>query len=329
MLINNWQNKEKIEKKPIRYGFGEAILKLGKKHNDIVALCADLISSVRLTEFSEKYPKRFFQMGVAEQNMIGAAAGLAISGWVPFAATFTTFLPGRCLDQIRVQVCINNLDVKLVGSHAGLSHQADGATAQGTEDIAIMRSLPKMSVVYPADFNQMLKAVRAVYKHSGPVYLRMTREPTPVFIKKQAEFKFGKAQVLKKGKDVTIIGAGPLLYEALLASEQAKSKGIDCEVINLHTIKPIDAKTIADSVKKTGCIVSVEDHQIRGGIGSAIAEAIVKDYPVPMEMIGLDNKFGRTARNYQLLLKEYGLTFPFILQAIKKVLLRKDSVKKN
>lgn len=320
ILINNWQNKEK---KSIRNGFGQSILALAKKHKDIVALSADLISSTRLTDFKQKFPQRFFQMGVAEQNMIGTAAGLAISGWIPFACSFAAFCPGRCLDQIRVQVCINNLDVKLVGSHAGLSHQLDGVTAQGTEDIAMMRSLPKMTVVYPADFNQMLLAVKAVYQHSGPTYLRMTREPTHVFIKKQAGFKFGQAQILKEGKDVTIISAGPLLYEALLAIEKAKDKGIDCELINLHTIKPIDSKTIINSVRKTGCLVTVEDHQIQAGVGSAAAEVLVKNCPAPMEMIGLDNEFGRTSRNYHLLLKEYGLTSFFILQAIKKVLLRK------
>lgn len=326
ILVKNWQE---TESKSLREAFGKAIVKLGKKYKNIVVLTADLASSTKVNEFAQKFPQRFFQVGVAEQNLIGIGAGLAITNKIPFCCSFATFLTGRAWEQIRVCAAINNFSIKLVGSHAGLSHSADGTTAQGTEDIAIMRSLPNMSVVYPADFNQMLSAVKAVYQHPGPVYLRMTREPTPVFIKKQTRFKFGQAQILKKGKDVTVVGAGPLLYEALLAIEKAKNKSIDCELVNLHTIKPIDSRTIINSLRKTGCLVTVEDHQIQAGLGSAAAEAVVKNYPVPMEMVGLNNKFGRTARNYQRLLKEYGLTSPFILQAIKKVFLRKNSAKKN
>lgn len=328
-LISNWQNKKKAVKKAIRDGFGQAILKLGEEYREVVALSADLISSTRLTDFRKKFPDRFFQIGVAEQNMVGIAAGLAMAGKVPFSASFATFCPGRCLDQIRVQVCLNKLNVKLVGSHAGLSHQADGPTAQATEDIAVMRSLPNMSLVYPADFNQMLKAVEAVFKYSGPVYLRMTREPSPVFIEKQAEFKIGQAQILKSGKDVTIISAGPLLYQALLASKQCQDKGIDCQVINLHTLKPIDKETIISSVKNTGCLVTLEDHQVQAGLGSAVAEVVVKNHPVPMEMLGLDNQFGKTARDYQKLISQYGLTSSFVVRAIGKVLSRKNGFKKN
>ena len=315
-LIKNWQKKARLEKKALRDAFGQAILELGEKHKDVVALSADLISSTRLGDFKKRFPQRFFQMGVAEQNMIGAAAGLAIVGWTPFTASFGVFSPGRCLDQIRVQVCINNLNVKLVGSHIGLSHPLDGVTAQATEDIAIMRSLPRMTVVFPADFNQMLKAVGSVYKHKGPVYLRMTREPTSVFIKKQAEFEFAKAQILKTGKDVTLVSAGPLLYESLLAVQKIKSDNIDVEVINLHTIKPIDKEIIVASVRRTGCLITVEDHQIQGGIGSAVAEVVSKSCPVPIEMIGLDNRFGRTARDYQELLKSYKLTADCIAERI-------------
>lgn len=242
LLINNWPIEENLEKKPMRFGFGEAILALARKHKEIVVLCADLISSLGLTEFQKVYPKRFFQTGVAEQNMIGLAAGLAITGKIPFTASFGTFCPGRCLDQIRIQVCLNKLNIKIVASHVGLSHQADGATVQATEDIAIMRSLPGMSVVFPADYNQMLEVVKAIFYYNGPVYLRMTREPTPVFINKKASFKFGKAQILKAGNDITIVSAGPLLYEVLLAANAAAKENISCEVINLHTIKPIDKK---------------------------------------------------------------------------------------
>ena len=325
-LIKNWQE---TESKSLRDAFGEATLELGKEYRDIVVLTADLTSSTKVEEFKQKFPQRFFQVGVAEQNLVGIGAGLAMTRKIPFCCSFASFLTGRAWEQIRNCLAINNLAVKLVGSHAGLSHPSDGVTAQGTEDIAIMRSLPNMAVVYPADFNQMLEAVKAVYQYPAPVYLRMTREPTPVFIKKKASFEFGRAQILKEGKDVTVIGAGPLLYEALLAIKKAKNKGTDCELINLHTIKPIDKQTIINSVRKTGCLVTVEDHQVQAGVGSAIAEVVVKNYPVPVEMIGLDNEFGRTARSYQTLLREYNLTSFFILQAIKKALLRKNGVKKN
>jgi len=313
LLVNNWQKKEK---QSLRDGFGKAILNLAKQKKDIVGLGADLISSTRMAEFQKKYPKRFFQMGVAEQNMISVSSGLAITGFTPFAATFAVFCPGRCLDQIRVQVCLNNLNVKLVGSHAGLSHPKDGATAQATEDITIMRSLPNMKILYPADFNQMQKAVKAVYQTPGPVYLRMTREPTGVFIKLSADFKFGKAQIIKKGKDLTIISTGPMLEQVLIA---AKQSSVDCEIINLHTIKPIDKAAIINSAKKTNRVLTVEDHQIRGGIGSGVAEVLSENYPIKLKRIGLNDQFGKTARTYPKILDEFNLSVNHILEEINNI----------
>jgi len=250
-ILNKDCFSQKISKAATREAFGRAMVDFGEKNANIVALSADLISSTKLDSFKNKFSDRFFQVGVAEQNMIGIAAGLAIAGKVPFAASMATFCPGRCLDQIRVQVCLNNLNVKIVGSHAGLSHPKDGATAQATEDIAIMRSLPKMTVFIPADYNQMLVMLKAAYKHFGPVYIRMAREKTAVFTKTDASFKIGEVQTLLEGKDITIISAGPLLYQVLLAAKQAKALGISCQVLNLATVKPIDKQSLISCVRKT------------------------------------------------------------------------------
>ncbi|PIS08834.1 transketolase [Candidatus Beckwithbacteria bacterium CG10_big_fil_rev_8_21_14_0_10_34_10] len=314
ILLKDW---DKTEPKSLRDGFSKAILKLGEKYPDLVALSADLISSTGLKEFAKKFPKRFFQVGVAEQNMIGMATGLSLQGFIPFAASFATFCPGRCLDQIRIQVCLNKLGVKIVGSHAGLSHPLDGPTAQATEDIVIMRSLPGMTVIYPSCFNQMLQAAEKIYHYPGPVYLRMTREKTPILTNLKADFKIGQAYVLKKGEDITLISAGPLLSQVLLAAQKALKMGISCEVINLSTIKPIDKKTIINSAKRTKRIITVEDHQATGGIGSAIAEVISQEYPVKIKMLGLNDQFGRTSRSYLKLLKQYSLDADSILEAIK------------
>jgi transketolase len=321
-LQKNW-NKDLNNKKSLRDSFGQAIVKLAEQKKDLVAVTADLTSSTRLTEFKNSYPMRFFQMGVAEQNMIGISAGLALAGFVPFSTSFAVFCPGRCLDQIRVQVCLNNLNVKLVGSHAGLSHPKDGPTAQATEDIAVMRSLPNMTVIYPADFNQMQKAVAKIYDHPGPVYLRMTREPSAVFIKQNSDFEINKAQVLIPGNQLTIISAGPLLEYVLQAASLLEKQNISCEVINLHTIKPIDKKTLIKSVKKTKLVLTVEDHQIMGGLGSAAAEVLSQNYPVKMKMLGLDNCFGKTARNYDQLIRFFKLSAFDIIGAAKNLVRKK------
>jgi transketolase len=314
MLLNNLKNPEY---KSLREGFGKAILSLGDRHKDVIVLTADLASSTKTADFAKKFPNRFFQVGVAEQNLIGVGAGLALQGKIPFCCTFASFLQ-RAWEQIRVTVASQNLNVKLVGSHAGFSHPADGQTAQATEDLALMRVLPGMKVVYPADFNQMLKAAEAVLQLKSPCYLRMTREKTAVFISKKTSFSLGKAQVLKTGRDITIVSAGPLLHEGLLASHKAFKKGIDCEVINMHTIKPVDKKTLITSLKKTKRLLTVEDHQIQAGLGSAVLENVNKLSLKKVKLLGLDNIFSQTSRSYQKLLKEYKLDAGSIYKEILK-----------
>lgn len=289
------------KKLAMRDAFSEAMVELGEKYQNVIALTADLESSTRLENFHKHFPDRFYQVGVAEQNLIGISAGMAMMGFVPFACSFAAFLTGRAWEFIRICIAANNLPVKLVGSHAGFSHQADGFTAQATEDLALMQVLPKMTVVYPADANQIKKAVYEVYKYAAPVYLRITREPTPVFTKQKDEFKIGKAQVLKKGNKATVISSGPLLAEVLKTAEEIKG----LEVINLHTLKPFDKKTISKSLQKTKKLITVEDHQTIGGVASAVAANI--DFPHQRLNIGIKNKFGKTAQSYLQLLREYSL----------------------
>lgn len=320
-LITNFENQER---KSLRDAFGESIVKLGEQSENIVILSADLTKSIKLEGFKNRFTNRFFQVGVAEQNMVAIAAGLAKIGKIPFCCSFATFLTGRAWEQIRVLISANNLPVKLIGSHAGLSHPHDGFTAQATEDIALMRVLPNMVVIYPADANQMDKASLAIYKHQGPVYLRMLREPTAVFIKNSSEFIIGKAQVLKSGKDITIISAGALLGEVISA---AKETNLDCEIINMHTIKPIDSETIIQSTKKTNCVLTIEDHQIEGGLGSAVAEVLIEFLPVKVFRLGLDNQFGRTARSYQELLQYYHLDKKSLVKKIKETYHLKHAAK--
>lgn len=303
-----------VSKMSMRDAFGEAMLVLGKRREKILALSADLTDSVRLTGFSQELPKQFFNVGVAEANMIGIAAGLALEGFVPFCTSFAVFLPGRCFDQIRVSVCQNQANVKLVGSHLGLSNHGDGATAQSIEDIALMRTLPGMTIVCPADANEVLAAVPKIARFSGPVYLRLSRAPTPVFIDKNDNFEINKARVLKRGKKITIIACGSLVYEALQAAEK-----IDGEVINLHTIKPLDKATILRSATKTNRVLTVEEHSIFGGMGSAVAELLAQEAPMPLKIMGIEDKFGQSARDYQQLLDKYGLNVQNIVEQAKRL----------
>lgn len=295
--------------KSMRDAFGEAIQELGEKDDRVLVLTADLGSSVRLTEFAKCFPKRYFNVGVAEANMIGLGAGLALEGFVPFCASFAVFVPGRCFDQIRVSVCQNKANVKLVGSHYGFTNAGDGATAQSVEDIALMRVLPQMTVICPADANEVKKAVFKMAEIPGPMYLRLSRAETPLFTPENAEFAIGKAKVLKTGKKVTIIACGSLVYAALQAAEK-----VNGEVINLSTVKPLDKETILASVKKTGRVVTLEEHSIYGGMGSAVAEFLGQEYPVPIKIIGIPDVFGESARNYQELLDKYGLTTENIIR---------------
>lgn len=309
-----------MEYKPQREAYGEALVELARRNSRVVALTADLAKSTRVNYFKKQFPDRFFDMGVSEQAMVGVAAGLSFLDFIPFASSFGVFVPGRAFDHIRVSIAQNKANVKLIGSHVGFSNFGDGGTAQAIEDIALMRSLPNITIVSPADSNELKKAVFAMAEVSGPVYMRMTRNSTPIFIDEKAPFEIGKAQVLKEGKDVTIVGTGPVIYNAIVAGEQV---GVGCEVINCSTIKPLDKKTILSSIKKTGCVVTVEEHNTYGGLGDAVAQVLAQNHPAPQEYIGIRDRFGQSARSWEELAREYGLDEASIKKAIEKVVMRK------
>jgi len=319
---------EDIEQRATRDGFGEGLLKLGEENENVVGLSADVSNSCRMNFFAEKFPKRFFQVGVAEQNLVGVAAGLAVSGKIPFTATYSVFSPGRTLEQIRTAIAYNDANVKIAGHHAGLLTGFDGATHQALEDIAIMRTIPNMKVVVPADAIEARKATIFSAKINGPVYLRFAREKTPVFTSEETPFTIGKAEIfwqsLAGGKkpEVLIIGCGPVLYNALLAAKELEKEKIGVIVLNSHTVKPLDENKIIELVKKCGAVVSVEEHNILGGLGGAIAELLAKNYPVPMEFIGTKDVFGESAAPKDLF-KKYGLEPKDIINAVKKVIKRK------
>jgi len=316
-MTSKIQISKQIELKACRDGFGEALLELGKKNKDVVVVSADLAESTRCLEFGKKYPSRFIEVGVAEQNMIGIASGLALEGEIPFCCSFAVFSPGTNWEQIRLSVCYNQANVKIVSSHAGLNVGEDGATHQALEDMALMRALPNMIVIAPCDFEETKKVVLEATKIKGPVYIRYGREKTPVITTKQSKFQIGQANILRQGKDITIIACGPMVYEALLVAEELAKQKISVEVINCHTIKPIDKATIIKSAKKTGKVVTIEEHQVNGGLGGAVAEVLAQNYPVPMKIIGMPDKFGESGTAEQLLNK-YGLNYKAIINAIKK-----------
>lgn len=296
-----------LEKRPNREGYGEGLLEAGIADENVVALCADLTESTKTDIFAKKFPKRFFEMGVAEQNMASVAAGLALSGKVPFIASYTTFNPGRNLDQIRTSICYSNANVKIIGSHAGLSVGPDGATHQGLEDIAIMRTLPNTVVLAPSDYFETKKATIAAAKHKGPVYIRLAREKSPVYTTQDTPFEIGKAYVLTEGRDITLVVTGILVYEALLAAYELKTRhGVSVEVISCPTIKPLDKKTLLKSIEKTRRLITLEEHQVAGGLGSAIAEMTSQEFPVKMKMMGMHDSFGESGE-YEELLEKYGL----------------------
>ena len=321
-LEKNLYQKDKLEQKPTRDGYGEALVELGKKNPDIVVLGADLTGSTRCNWFRDEFPDRFIQVGIAEQNMIGIAAGLALVGKIPFASTYSVFCPGRNWDQIRISVAYNQVNVKLTGAHAGISVGPDGATHQGLEDIAITRCLPNMTVLAPCDAIETRKATMAAGKMQGPVYLRFAREPTPVFTTKETPFKIGKAEVFRKGADATIIACGPTVHEALLAAHDLQENGLSIGVINNHTIKPIDEETIIEVAERTGAIVTAEDHQVMGGMGSAVAELLAKNQPVPIDMVGIQDRWGESGAPDELM-REFNLVAKDIKEAVKKVIKRK------
>lgn len=317
-------DQSKLESKPTRDGFGRGLLEAGKANANIVALTADLAESTRVEWFQKEFPDRFIEMGVAEQNLVTVASGMANVGKIPFITSYATFSPGRNWEQIRTTVCINDMPVKIIGNHAGLTVGPDGATHQALEDIAIMRALPNMTVVVPADMHQANAATRAIAETGKPAYLRLGRSGVPTFTTPETPFEIGKAQTIyeTESADVTIVACGSLVYEALQAIKVLEGKGINADVINLHTIKPIDRSAIIAAAKKTGAIVTAEEHQIMGGMGSAVAEVIVEEFPVPMEFVGVRDLYGQSGTPEELL-KHYKLDKEGIMVACRDAVRRK------
>lgn len=329
------------DERATRDGYGEALVELGEKDPRVVVLTADLAESTKVLDFSKKYPERFIECGVAEQNMVGVAAGLAAAGKVPFVSSYAVFSPGRSWDQVRVSVAYSKLNVKIAGAHTGVSVGPDGATHQALEDIAITRVLPNMTVIAPCDYWETKKATLAAANTPGPVYLRFTREKTSLITTSESMFKIGKANVLWDSANsqfsilnsqsisklhnltnqVAIIACGPLLYRALFAAKELHEEGIGTMVINNHTIKPMDVEMVTKVAKACGAVVTVEEHQIAGGMGSAVAEVLIQNYPVPMEMVGMPDKFGESGTPDELLIK-YGMSVASIKEAVKKVISR-------
>jgi transketolase len=310
------------EKIDTRSGFGAGLLELGRKNPKVVGLCADLIGSLKMGDFQKEFPERFFQMGIAEANMIGMAAGLTVGGYIPFTGTFANFSTGRVYDQIRQSVAYSGKNVKICASHAGLTLGEDGATHQILEDVGMMKMLPHMTVINPCDYNQTKAATIAIADHEGPVYLRFGRPTVPNFTPADQKFEIGKAILLNEGTDVSIFATGHLVWESILAGEILAEKGINAEIINIHTIKPLDVKAILDSVKKTGCAVSAEEHQIAGGLGESIAQTLSRYNPLPLEIVAVDDSFGESGTPDQLMVK-YGLKAANIVEAAINAIKRK------
>jgi len=308
--------------KDTRSGFGAGLEELGKTNPNVVALCADLIGSLKMDAFKAQNPDRFFQTGIAEANMIGMAAGLTIGGKIPFTGTFANFSTSRVYDQIRQSVAYSNKNVKVCASHAGLTLGEDGATHQVLEDIGMMKMLPNMVVISPADYNQTKAATIAIAEYEGPVYLRFGRPKVPNFTEENKKFVIGQADVLNEGKDVTIIATGHLVWKAVEAGRILLEKGINPEIINMSTIKPLDAKTVLDSVRKTKCVVTAEEHMRNGGLGDSIAQLLVGKMPAPIEMVAVDDTFGESGQGEELLSK-YNINTVNIVEAVEKVIARK------
>ena len=308
--------------KDTRSGFGEALYELGKSNPNVVALCADLTGSLKMDAFAKAFPDRFFQTGIAEANMMGIAAGLTIGGKIPFTGTFANFSTSRVYDQIRQSIAYANKNVKICASHAGITLGEDGATHQMLEDMGMMKMLPNMVVVHPCDFNQTRAATLAVASHMGPVYLRFGRPKVPNFTDPSEDFVIGRAQMLIPGEDVSIFATGHMVWHALEASKKLSENGIHAEVINMHTIKPLDEKAVISSARKTRCIVTAEEHQRNGGLGESIAGVMARHHPVPMEMVAVNDVFGQSGKPEELL-RHYGLDMENIVAAVQKVILRK------
>ena len=310
------------EKKSTRDGFGAGLLEVGKKYPNSIALCADLVGSLKMQGFIDEFPDRFYQVGIAEANMMGIAAGLALSGKIPFTGTFANFSTGRVYDQIRQSIAYSHKNVKICASHAGLTLGEDGATHQILEDIGLMKMLPGMVVINPCDYNQTKAATLAIAKYDGPVYLRFGRPSWPNFTPKRQKFEIGKAVKLNAGKDVTIISTGHLTWTTIEAAKELEEQGISCELLNIHTIKPLDDKAILASVRKTGCVVTAEEHQRHGGLGDSVAQLLAQRRPTPQEYVAVNDSFGESGKPEQLLVK-YKLSKKDVIKAVKKVMKRK------
>lgn len=319
--LRNYQQQP--ETGAIRDGYGQGLVEAGENNPQVVALCADLTGSVRMQDFADQFPDRFFQVGVAEQNLVGVAAGLALTNKIPVAGSYAVFSPGRSWDQLRVSVCYSNVNVKILGGHAGITVGPDGATHQALEDIAITRVLPNLTVISPCDEDQAQKAMMAAIEYSGPVYLRSSRIKTTKLTTPETNFEIGKAQVFKAGSDVSLIATGIMVEVALNAAHELAKKDISAEVINLHTIKPLDRDTILASVAKTKAVVTAEEHQVAGGMGSAVAELLSEELPVPIKKVGVRNTFGESGQPPELL-EKYGLTVEDITQAAHQALKMKQ-----
>ena len=310
------------DKKDTRSGFGAGLLEVGRKNENVVALCADLIGSLKMADFIKEFPERFFQVGIAEANMMGIAAGLTIGGKIPYTGTFANFSTGRVYDQIRQSIAYSDKNVKICASHAGLTLGEDGATHQILEDIGLMKMLPGMTVINPCDYNQTKAATIAIADHHGPVYLRFGRPVVPIFTDPDQKFEIGKAWMVNEGADVSIFATGHLVWEAIQAGEQLAELGIDAEIINIHTIKPLDEEAILKSVAKTGCVVTAEEHNRLGGLGDSVAQVLAKNNPTPQEYVAVNDSFGESGTPAQLM-EKYGLNAANIVAAAQRVIKRK------
>lgn len=313
---------EVLGKKDTRSGFGEGLAELGKSNPDVVALCADLTGSLKMNAFEDAHPERFFQVGIAEANMMSMAAGMTVGGKIPYTGTFANFSTGRVYDQIRQSIAYSKKNVKICASHAGLTLGEDGATHQILEDIGMMKMLPNMTVIVPADFNQTKQATIAIAKHEGPVYLRFGRPSVPIFIKPDAKFEIGKADLIIEGTDVTIIACGHMVWKSIEAAQKLEAQGISAEVINMHTIKPFDAQAVLRSVGKTKCVVTAEEHMINGGLGDSVAQILARNTPYPQEYVGVNDTFGESGTPDELMTK-YHIDTEDVVQAVLNVLKRK------
>ncbi len=313
---------ELLGKKPTRHGFGEGLVELGNKYDNVVVLGSDITGSVMTSYFRDKFPDRFFSIGIAEQNATTIAVGMALSGKIAFMSSYSAFAAFRNTDQLRISVCYNNANVKIGGGHSGITVGPDGATHQALEELSILRTLPNMTLIVPCDFTETKKATIAIGEMFGPAYIRFGRSAVPKFTNEDTPFEIGKAQVFREGADIAIIACGLLVWEALLAAEELDKKGISARVINNASIKPMDVDTITNASRECGCIVTAEEHQIHGGMGSAVAEVVVKNYPVPMEFVGVKDRFGISGEPEELQVK-FGLTSKEIVEASLKALERK------